>query len=79
VEFSRTLETNTLVPLELFGEPWVLFRRSDGQPSCIRDSCSHRACPLSLGKVNDGEVSCAYHGWSFNGHGECTAMPSMCL
>ncbi len=36
----------------------------------------HRACPLSLGKVIDGKVSCAYHGWEFNGAGECTKMPS---
>lgn len=34
------------------------FRRdADGRPSCIRDECAHRACPLSLGEVVDGKVS----------------------
>jgi hypothetical protein len=42
----------------------------------VKDECAHRACPLSLGKVVDGKVSCAYHGWEFDGDGSCTKMPS---
>ncbi len=70
------LGKDTMVPFELFNEPWVLFRDAEGKPSCIRDSCAHRACPLSLGKVEQGRVSCAYHGWKFDGQGRCTEMPS---
>ena len=40
-----------LIPVELFGEPWVLFRDADGAAACVKDECAHRACPLSLGKV----------------------------
>jgi len=76
LEFSRTLETDVLVPLDLFDFSWVLFRDHNGKPSCIKDSCAHRACPLSLGKVENGELSCAYHGWKFTGDGNCSAMPS---
>ncbi|KXZ55126.1 hypothetical protein GPECTOR_3g278 [Gonium pectorale] len=75
-EFSAKLTKDTMVPFDLFGEPWVLFRDEKGQPACIRDECAHRACPLSLGKVVDGQVVCAYHGWEFNGDGACTKMPS---
>ncbi|KAL6760398.1 chloroplast chlorophyllide a oxygenase precursor [Haematococcus lacustris] len=75
-EFSQSLQANTLVPFEIFGESWVLFRDAAGQPACIKDTCAHRACPLSLGKVVDGQVQCAYHGWEFNGSGRCTKMPS---
>jgi hypothetical protein len=56
-EFSSKLGKDILIPLELFGEPWVLFRDERGSPSCIRDQCAHRACPLSIGKVVDGQVS----------------------
>jgi hypothetical protein len=31
-------------------------RDADGRPSCIRDECAHRACPLSVGRVVDGKV-----------------------
>jgi len=75
-EFSSKLTKDTMVPFEIFGEPWVLFRDEKGQPSCIKDQCAHRACPLSLGKVVEGRVECPYHGWQFNGDGACTKMPS---
>lgn len=65
-----------MVPFELFNQPWVLFRDEAGNPACIRDTCAHRACPLSLGKVDNGQVVCAYHGWKFDGAGQCTKMPS---
>lgn len=32
------------------------YRDAEGRPSCIRDECAHRACPLSLGEVVDGKV-----------------------
>jgi chlorophyllide a oxygenase len=56
----QKLEADTLVPFEIFGESWVLFRDEKGQPACVKDTCAHRACPLSLGKVVDGQVQCAY-------------------
>ena len=64
------------MPVELFGEKWVAFRDENGVAACVYDQCAHRACPLSLGTVTDGQISCAYHGWQFNGNGECTKMPS---
>ena len=49
---------------------------SQGEPACLLDECAHRACPLSLGKLKEGQVECPYHGWTFNGEGSCTKMPS---
>lgn len=51
-----------MVAFDLFGEPWVLFRDEYGRPACIRDECAHRACPISLGKVVNGQAECPYHG-----------------
>eukprot|EP00887_Chlorella_sp_A99_P007345 scaffold2.g7345.t1 len=76
VHFSSKLGKDTMVPFELFGQAWVLFRDAEGRPACVRDECAHRACPLSLGRVADGQVECPYHGWRFNGDGVVTAMPS---
>ena len=76
VQFASRLTPDTMLPFDLFGEPWVLFRDAQGLPSCVRDECAHRACPLSAGSCKNGELECAYHGWRFNGAGECTAMPS---
>lgn len=73
---AQKLEPGMMVPFDLFGVPWVLFRDEHGAPTCIKDSCAHRACPLSLGKVINGHVQCPYHGWEFDGSGACTKMPS---
>jgi chlorophyllide a oxygenase len=80
VSFSSKLSSSdTLHPIELFGEQWVLFRDTQGRVACLRDECAHRACPLSLGRVVGGEVECSYHGWRFDGGGECKRMPSTVL
>lgn len=74
--FASKLDGKTMVPFDLFNEPWVLFRDELGRPACIKDQCAHRACPLSLGSVNNGHVVCPYHGWEYNAEGSCTKMPS---
>jgi chlorophyllide a oxygenase len=51
-EFSSRLPQDTMVPLEILGKPWVLFRDAQGKAGCIKDECAHRACPLSIGKVS---------------------------
>ncbi|KAH7622922.1 putative Chlorophyllide a oxygenase, chloroplastic [Nannochloris sp. 'desiccata'] len=76
VQFADKVKSDMMLPFELFGESWVLFRDAQGRAACVRDECAHRACPLSAGSCVDGELQCAYHGWKFNGSGECTAMPS---
>lgn len=56
------------------GAPVVLFRGKDGI-AALYDRCPHRLVELSTGKVRDGEIECPYHGWRFDGAGQCTAIP----
>ena len=40
------------------------------------DVCPHRLVPLSEGRINDaGQLECPYHGWSFDGDGQCRLIP----
>ena len=32
---------------------------------------------LSLGRVCDGQLECAYHGWRFAGDGRCVSIPAL--
>lgn len=50
------------IPIDIFEEPWVIFRGKDGQPGCVQNTCAHRACPLHLGSVTEGRIQCPYHG-----------------
>jgi phenylpropionate dioxygenase-like ring-hydroxylating dioxygenase large terminal subunit len=61
----------------LQGTPLVLFRAENGQPAALVDRCPHRNVPLSLGRVENGQLECGYHGWRFDGGGECRAIPGL--
>ncbi|KAF5194410.1 chlorophyllide a oxygenase protein [Thalictrum thalictroides] len=76
VAFSTDLKEDTMMPIDCFEEPWVLFRGKDRQPGCVQNTCAHRACPLHLGSVNDGRIQCPYHGWEYSTDGKCEKMPS---
>ncbi|CAA0831122.1 Chlorophyllide a oxygenase- chloroplastic [Striga hermonthica] len=76
VAFSSDLKGDTLVPIDCFEEPWVIFRGKDGNPGCVQNTCAHRACPLHLGSVNEGRIQCPYHGWEYSIDGKCEKMPS---
>ncbi len=61
----------------LLGRALVLWRDGQGQAQCLRDLCVHRGTALSLGEVVDGQLACAYHGWTFRGDGRCTRIPQL--
>lgn len=65
------------VPFELLSQPIVLWLTAEGKPAAVEDKCCHRTAKLSLGKVIDGNISCAYHGWTFNACGECVHVPQL--
>ncbi len=48
-----------------------------GTPSAFLDRCPHRGARLSLGRVEDGRLECAYHGWRFDAAGRCVAIPAL--
>ncbi|XP_055830075.1 chlorophyllide a oxygenase, chloroplastic isoform X2 [Solanum dulcamara] len=76
VAFSADIKDDTMIPIDCFEEPWVIFRGKDGKPGCVRNSCAHRACPLHLGSVKEGRIQCPYHGWEYSTDGKCEKMPS---
>ena len=59
----------------LQGSPLVLFRGEGGKPATLVDRCPHRNVPLSLGRVKEGQLQCGYHGWRFDGAGQCRSIP----
>ena len=64
------------VPLKRLNRDIVLWRDQDRDLQCIDDLCPHRGAKLSLGRVCDGNVACAYHGVQINGNGEFAAIPT---
>ena len=65
------------VGVRMLGQDFVLFRDTEGAVQCLSNVCSHRGAALSDGKVQGDCVECPYHGWQYNGEGECTRIPSL--
>lgn len=61
--------------LSLANERIVLFRNGEGQPCALYDVCPHRGVALSLGRVERGQITCPFHGWRFDGTGQCRYVP----
>ncbi|WP_083636897.1 aromatic ring-hydroxylating dioxygenase subunit alpha [Leptolyngbya sp. 'hensonii'] len=62
---------------QLLGQPIVLWLDAEGNPAAARDRCCHRSAKLSLGKVEEGCITCPYHGWQFDSHGNCVHVPQL--
>jgi phenylpropionate dioxygenase-like ring-hydroxylating dioxygenase large terminal subunit len=62
--------------VKLLDEPIVLWRAA-GKPVALHDLCIHRGTPLSLGWVENENIVCRYHGWSYDCAGACTRIPSI--
>ena len=62
-------------PFRLMGVDIVLFLGPDGQPAALRDRCCHRTAKLSVGWVDEGQIVCGYHGWTYGTDGFVTRIP----
>lgn len=66
---------NRPMPVQVLGEPVVLYRRSDGTAAALEDACPHRKLPLSQGRIQGDHLECGYHGLTFDGGGRCVRVP----
>src|SRR6202045_570690 len=63
-------------PVRLMGEDLVLFRDERGRFGLIGRSCPHRGTDLAYGRLEDGGLRCAFHGWLFDVTGRCLQTPA---
>jgi 5,5'-dehydrodivanillate O-demethylase len=63
-------------PLRILGEDFTLYRGEDGTPHVIAPRCAHRGTQLSTGWVEGDCLRCFYHGWKYDGSGQCVEQPA---
>ena len=62
-------------PLRLMGEDLVLYKDLTGNYGLVDRRCPHRRADLAYGFVEPCGLRCNYHGWMFNGAGQCIEQP----
>ena len=73
---SRDLRDEWSVPIKILGENLTLFRGESGKIYLVGNRCAHRGTQLSTGIVDGEGIRCIYHGWKFDGTGQCVDQPS---
>jgi phenylpropionate dioxygenase-like ring-hydroxylating dioxygenase large terminal subunit len=63
-------------PVRLLGESLVLFRDESGRYGLLERACPHRGTDLAFGRLEDGGLRCAFHGWLFDVEGRCLETPA---
>ncbi|HWH79335.1 MAG TPA: Rieske 2Fe-2S domain-containing protein [Candidatus Binatus sp.] len=63
-------------PIEIMSERFTLYRGQTGAPHVVGFRCPHRGTQLSAGSVEGDCIRCMYHGWLFDGAGQCTEQPA---
>jgi phenylpropionate dioxygenase-like ring-hydroxylating dioxygenase large terminal subunit len=63
-------------PVRLLGENLVTFRDEQSRYGLIERACPHRGTDLAFGRLEDGGLRCAFHGWLFDVTGRCLETPA---
>jgi phenylpropionate dioxygenase-like ring-hydroxylating dioxygenase large terminal subunit len=69
VEYDRNLKRGKAVEVRFWNTSVVLYRGDDGLVRALENRCAHRQLQLSLGVVEGCNLTCIYHGWSYDGDG----------
>lgn len=65
-----------LKPVQLMGQHFVVFRDESGRVAMLDRDCPHRGADLAYGRLEDGGLRCAFHGWLFDASGQCLDTPA---
>lgn len=69
--------TQAPLAVRLLERELVLWRLPDGRAAGALDQCPHRGARLSLGRIDGDRLECPYHGWRFDGTGQCRHVPAL--
>jgi 5,5'-dehydrodivanillate O-demethylase oxygenase subunit len=76
VYVADRLKPGQAVPIRILGEEFTLFRGASGAAHVVDFRCAHRGTQLALGRVEGDCIRCFYHGWKYDGSGQCVEQPA---
>jgi 5,5'-dehydrodivanillate O-demethylase len=76
VSCAYELAAGRALPVRILGEDFTLYRGESGTPYLVGARCAHRGTQLSVGSVEGECIRCFYHGWKYDGSGQCNEQPA---
>ncbi len=76
IGFSSDFKPGAVVTKHYFGQDLVVYRTLEGALHATEPHCPHLGAHLGFGgKVVDERLRCPFHGWCFDGAGQCVEIP----
>ena len=63
--WSHDLAAGRIEARLIVEQPLALYRKTDGEVVVLEDRCCHRFAPLSMGRLEQDDLRCMYHGLKF--------------
>jgi 5,5'-dehydrodivanillate O-demethylase len=76
VLLAEDLKPGWAKPIRIMSEDFTLYRGESGNPHVVDFRCPHRQSTLSIGWVEGDCIRCRFHGWKFDGAGQCVEQPA---
>lgn len=76
IHLSADLPRKKAMPVQILGEEFTLYRGESGEPHLLAPFCAHRGLRLAVGWVEGDRLRCFYHGWMYDGAGQCVEQPA---
>ncbi len=80
VALLEDLDPTAPQAMTILGKQLVIWKpRQADYYSIFLDQCPHRLAPLSEGRIDEksDRLMCSYHGWEFDGTGNCQRIPQL--
>lgn len=75
VSWADGVKPAQVIPVVIWHQKIALYRDIHSQLHALEDACPHKGVALHKGEVQGCHLLCPYHGWEFNGWGECVKIP----
>ena len=74
ITFTEKIPFDKPIGFKVLQKNLVVWR-SAKKIHVMEDRCPHRNAKLSVGKILEDKIECGYHGWQFQGNGNCVHVP----
>jgi renierapurpurin 18,18'-hydroxylase len=75
VAWADKLKPGEVVPVTVWQKSIAVYRDNHGQVHALENACPHKGIELHLGEIQGDRIVCPYHGWEFDGDGQCVNIP----
>lgn len=75
VGWASNLKSGEVISVKVWNQEIAVYRDGEGQIHALEDLCPHKGVALHKGKVMGRNLACRYHGWEFDGQGDCVHIP----